>query len=122
MDIDDIRELVSKFAAERDWEQFHSVRNLLLALVGEVGEAAEIVQWTEDSDIPALLESGGRERLAAELADVLVYLVRLADRAQIDLSTAVRAKIAENAAKYPVERARGSSRKYTELGQEPRSS
>lgn len=116
MTFDDLRAAVARFADERDWDQFHSVRNLLLALVGEVGEAAEIVQWTPDEEIPKLLDDGGRERLAEELSDVLVYVVRLADKAGVDLDAAVRAKLAVNAAKYPADRARGSAKKYTELG------
>jgi dCTP diphosphatase len=88
----------------------------VLAMVGEVGEIAEIVQWTDDNKIGELLASGGRERLAEELADVLIYLIRVADRSGVDLESGVRAKLAANGLKYPVERARGSAKKYDELG------
>jgi dCTP diphosphatase len=114
--IEDLRKDIARFATERDWDQFHSIRNLVLAMVGEVGEVAEIVQWTDDEKIGELLASGGRERLAEELADVLIYLIRVADRSGVDLESAVRAKLAANGLKYPVERARGSSKKYDELG------
>jgi dCTP diphosphatase len=116
MNLDDLRLELAQFAQDRDWDQFHSIRNLLLALVGEVGEAAEIIQWTSDKDIPALLNDGGREKLAEELADILLYLVRLADKSGVDLEKAVTAKLALNAQKYPVNQARGSAKKYTELG------
>lgn len=85
-------------------------------MVGEVGEVAEIVQWTDDDKISELLASGGRERLAQELADVLIYLIRVADRSGVDLEAAVHAKLTANGLKYPVERARGSAKKYDELG------
>jgi len=116
MNLEDLRLESAQFAQDRDWDQFHSIRNLLLALVGEVGEVAEIVQWTKDEDIPALLNDGGREKLAEELADILLYLVRLADRSGVDLEKAVKEKLLLNAQKYPVNQARGSAKKYTELG------
>lgn len=116
MSLESLRAEIAKFAAERDWDQFHSIRNLILAMVGEVGEVAEIVQWTDDDKISELLATGGRERLAEELADVLIYLIRVADRSGIDLESAVRAKLTANGLKYPVERARGSAKKYDELG------
>jgi dCTP diphosphatase len=113
--LEELREAVARFAEDREWEQFHSVRNLVLAMVGEVGEVAEILQWTPDEEIEELLATGGRQRLAEELSDVLVYLVRIADRAGVDLESAVAAKLAANAEKYPADRVRGSSKKYTEL-------
>ena len=115
MSIEDLRKDIARFATERDWDQFHSIRNLVLAMVGEVGEVAEIVQWTDDEKIGELLASGGRERLAEELADVLIYLIRVADRSGVDLESAVRAKLAANDRKYPVDLARGSAKKYDDL-------
>jgi dCTP diphosphatase len=115
VDLEELRQQVATFAHDRDWDQFHSVRNLILALVGEVGELAEVVQWTSDDKINELLKSGGQERLAQELADVLIYLVRLADRSGVDLAKAVSGKLAENDAKYPKDKARGNAKKYTEL-------
>ncbi len=116
MSLESLRAEIAKFATERDWDQFHSIRNLVLAMVGEVGEVAEILQWTDDNKVGELLNSGGRERLAEELADVLIYLIRIADRSGVDLESAVRATLAAHGLKYPVERARGSSKKYDELG------
>jgi dCTP diphosphatase len=110
--LESIRQEVAEFASERDWEQFHSPRNLLLALVGEVGEAAEILRWQGDSD-PAI-PAAQAEDWADELADVLTLLVRLADRSGVDLSAAFARKLAKARLKYPVERFKGSNRKYSD--------
>jgi dCTP diphosphatase len=115
MDLSLIQSELDSFADERDWGQFHSVRNLVLALVGEAGEIAELFQWIDDSKVSTFLDEGGRERLGEELADVLFYLVRLADKAGVDLDQAVSEKLASNAAKYPVHKSRGVSTKYTDL-------
>lgn len=108
-----LRDRLREFAAERDWDQFHSPRNLATALIVEAAELLEHFQWgaLEEGDI-------GADRHAAieqEVADVLIYLVRLADRLDIDLLQAAAAKIRLNESKYPVEMARGKARKYTEL-------
>jgi dCTP diphosphatase len=118
VDFEQLRHQVAAFAQDRDWDQFHSIRNLILAMVGEVGEVAEVVQWVSDDKIEELLNSGGRERLAQELADVLIYLVRVADKSGVDLAKAVSDKLAENDAKYPKDKARGNAKKYTELRDE----
>lgn len=110
--LEDIRRDVAQFASERDWDQFHSPRNLLLALVGEVGEAAEIVRWQGDHD-PAI-PPAKREDWADELADVFTLLVRLADRSGVDLTAAFASKLAKARAKYPVDDFKGSNRKYDE--------
>jgi dCTP diphosphatase len=115
MDIAQIQARLEVFAIERDWDQFHSVRNLILALVGEAGEIAELFQWIDDSKVSAFLDGGGRDRLGEEIADVLFYLVRLADKAGVDLDHAVSEKLASNAVKYPVDKSRGVNTKYTDL-------
>lgn len=110
----ELREALRAFAAERDWDQFHSPRNLATALAVEAAELLEPFQWlTEEQgrDPP----SEARAAVEEEMADVLLYLVRLADKLDVDLVAAARAKIAKNAQKYPVEKARGSSRKYDAL-------
>jgi dCTP diphosphatase len=116
VDLDELRREVAQFAKDRDWDQFHSVRNLVLAMIAEVGEVAEILQWIDDDDVNELLKTGGRERLAEELADVLLYLVRIADRSGVDLGQAVRGKLNSNDQKYPRDKVRGSAKKYTEFG------
>lgn len=111
-DFEDLRRDVAQFAEERDWNQFHSPRNLLLALVSEVGEVAEIIRWQGDHD-PAI-PSGKEEHWADELADVLTLLIRLADRSGVDLTAAFERKLAKARLKYPVDAFRGSNRKYDE--------
>jgi dCTP diphosphatase len=102
------------FAADRDWDQFHSPRNLVLALVGEVGELAAELQWIPDAEVvERLADPNVKSDVAAELADVLNYLLRLADVLEIDLAEALTKKIALNESRYPVDKARGSSAKYT---------
>ncbi|MCO5590968.1 hypothetical protein L7F22_044944 [Adiantum nelumboides] len=106
--------LMAHFASERDWDKFHSPRNLLLALVGEVGEVSEIFQWK--GEVPKGLpdwNADEREHLGEELSDVLLYLLRLADICLIDLGDAALKKLKKNSLKYPVEKCKGLSLKYT---------
>ena len=117
-EIASIESLVSEFASVRDWDQFHSIKNLLLALVGEVGELSELVQWKTDTELNDFLgEVTGRERFAEEIADVMIYLVRLAQQAGIDLPEAVANKIAVNELKYPISLSRGNAVKYNKRGE-----
>jgi dCTP diphosphatase len=111
-----LRELADRlrhFAEERDWEQFHSPKNLAMALVAEAGELAAEFQWLteEQSHTP---DAAQLARIRAEAADVLNYLVRLSDKLGIDLIAAAHEKMAENARRYPAEKVRGSAKKYTE--------
>lgn len=110
----DLRDALRRFAAERDWEQFHTSKNLAMALSVEAAELLEHFQWTADSN-PESLTPKALQEVGDEAADVLLYLVRLADKLEIDLLGAAAAKIEKNAKKYPVEKARGNSKKYTEL-------
>lgn len=109
-----LRDALRAFAAERDWDQFHSPRNLATALSVEAAELLEPFQWLTDEQ-SRRLPPDARAAVEQELADVLLYLVRLADKLDVDLAAAARAKIARNAEKYPVEKSRGSSRKYDTL-------
>jgi NTP pyrophosphatase (non-canonical NTP hydrolase) len=105
---------IRAFADARDWAQFHSPKNLAMALTGEVGELVEIFQWlTEDESRRAGADPGRAEQVRHELADVLIYLVRLSDVLGVDLDVAVREKLALNARKYPVESSRGNNRKHS---------
>lgn len=108
-----LRVRISNFADERDWNQFHSPKNLSMALIVEAAELVEHFQWMKQKDSFALTG----DKLAAveeELADILVYLIRMADQLDIDLISAARKKIKSNEAKYPADMVRGSSKKYTE--------
>ncbi|MEO5699272.1 MAG: nucleotide pyrophosphohydrolase [Casimicrobiaceae bacterium] len=112
-DLDDLRDRLRAFAAARDWDQFHSPKNLAMALIAEAAELVEHFQWLRE-DQSHDLAPDHRAEVAAELADVLAYLVRLADKLDIDLLAAVTAKLESNEARYPATKVRGSARKYTE--------
>lgn len=103
-----------EFAAARDWDQFHSPKNLASALSVEAAELLEIFQWLTEVQSENL-EPRQREAAREELADVFLYLLRIADRVGVNLVEAADAKLARNAEKYPVDRARGRSDKYTDL-------
>ena len=110
----ELRDAMRRFAAERDWDRFHTPKNLAMALSGEAGELIEHFQWLtaeESASLPAPV----RDEVALEIADVLLYLVRLGDVLGIDLAEAARRKIAINAQRYPVERVRGRAVKYDRL-------
>lgn len=109
-----LRDALRQFAAARDWERFHSPKNLAMALAGEAGEVIEHFQWLSEQE-SATLPNETREEVALELADVLLYLVRLADVLNIDLAEAAKRKLGINAGRYPVAKARGRSAKYDKL-------
>ncbi|MDR0777046.1 MAG: nucleotide pyrophosphohydrolase [Azonexus sp.] len=105
------------FRDARDWRQFHSLRNLIVSLNLEAAELLELTQWKSDAEIAALpVDPVSAEALRDECADILLYLLLIADVAGIDLPAAARAKLNKNGEKYPVAKARGSRAKYTELG------
>ena len=110
---EEIKRRLRDFAAERDWEQFHSPKNLSMALIVEAGELVEHFQWlTEEQS--AQPDEKKRQAIAAEISDVQIYLLRLADKLGVDIEAAVAAKLRENGEKYPADRVRGSAAKYTE--------
>ena len=111
--LDDLKEQLRDFARERDWEQFHSPKNLAMALSVEAAELVEHFQWLTEAQSQALA-ADKRDLVAQELADVLLYLVRLADRLDIDLMDAAQRKIVLNAQKYPADKVRGSAKKAGE--------
>lgn len=107
-----------EFAEARDWAQFHSPKNLVMALSGEVGELNEIFQWMTESDsFKAASSEATANAVRDEIADVALYLIRLSDVLGIDLNEAVSSKLVMNAAKYPVDLSRGVSTKYNKLSQ-----
>ena len=115
-DLDAIRAQLLAFRDERDWKQFRTLKNLIVSLNLESAELLELTQWKTDAQLDALKSDPAfREALRDECADVLLYLLLVADDAGIDLLDAAQAKIAKNAERYPVEQAFGSAQKYTEL-------
>jgi dCTP diphosphatase len=115
LNVEKIQEFQRTFVRERDWEKFHTPKNLAMALAGEAGELLELFQWLTPEESAQFADDPQQARaLRHELADILFYLLRVADRFDIDLEAAVWEKMDENVRKYPADRARGSSKKYTE--------
>ena len=116
LDVTKLAASLQRFADDRDWQQFHSPKNLILALTGEVGELCEIFQWLSDADSLFAAKSPEMgQAVKDELADVLMYLVRLSSVLGVDLNEAVTRKLASNGQKYPVDKARSNSKKYDRL-------
>lgn len=114
--VQSLTERLIAFRDARDWKQFHSLKNLTLSVSIEAAELLELTQWQDEKAIEARLDDPDfRTDLAHECADVLIYLLLIGERAGFDLLDAASEKIEINAAKYPVEKARGNARKYTEL-------
>ncbi len=113
-DLESIRDQLRDFAAARDWDQFHSPRNLAASVAVEAGELLELFQWLTDHQSQHLPEEI-LSRAKEEMADVLLYLIRLADKLGVDLLQVSKEKIQVNEQKYPVEKARGNARKYSDL-------
>lgn len=112
-DYEQLKMQLRQFAEERDWDQFHSPKNLSMALIAEAAELVEHFQWlTEDQS--RTLEQKKLDQVQEELADIQIYLIRIADKLNVDLIGAVNKKIEANAKKYPADKVRGSSKKYTE--------
>ncbi len=109
-----LRDQLRQFASERDWEQFHSPKNLAAALSVEASELLEHFQWLTEAESKNL-SAESRHAVSLEAADVLLYLIRLSDKLDIDLIASAQEKMLLNAQKYPVDKARGSSKKYDEL-------
>jgi dCTP diphosphatase len=113
-ELEKLRDQLRAFAAERDWDQFHSPKNLAMALSVEVAELLEHFQWLNEEQ-SRRLQPDALAAVNEEAADILLYLIRLSDKLGIDLIAAANKKLALNARKYPVDKARGTSKKYTEL-------
>ncbi len=113
MDFGEFKEFLKTFAKERDWEQFHTPKNLAMALSVEASELMEIFQWeTPEGALQLKDDPAKKQAVSEEVADVLVYAIRLATVLDINLSEAIKDKMAKNAKKYPAETVRGSSKKY----------
>lgn len=116
-DFEALTAAILKFRDERDWRQFHSLRNLITSLNLEAAELLELTQWKSDAEVESLpADPLADEALRDECADILLYLLLIADKAGIDLVAAAQEKLVKNARKYPVEKAYGSRAKYDQLG------
>lgn len=114
--MDDLVKAVLDFRDEREWKPFHNPKDLAISITLEAAELLEHFQWKSPGEVEAfLVAEENRKRLGEEMADVLILLISLADAASLDLLEAARAKLRQNALKYPVERARGTAKKYDEL-------
>lgn len=114
--IHDLKTRLLAFVRERDWEQFHSPKNLSMALAAESGELMEHFLWTTPEQSRAIAQDAAkRGKIADELADVVIYALEFANATGLDVASAIEAKMAANAKKYPVEKAKGRADKYTEL-------
>lgn len=113
-DLDTLKHHLREFADKRDWNQFHSPKNLCMALSVEVAEITEHFQWLTEEQSRSL-PTDKRDEVATEIADTLLYLVRLADKLEIDLLNAALNKMETNKQKYPVDQSRGNAKKYTEF-------
>jgi dCTP diphosphatase len=109
-----IKEMVAQFVRDRDWNQFHSPKNLSMDISVEAAELMELFLWAKDSEIADVVEKK-REAIEEEVSDVLLALFAFANACNIDVATAFERKMKKNIAKYPIELAKGSSKKYTEL-------
>jgi len=109
----DLKARIRRFADERDWDQYHTPKNLAMALIVEAAELVEHFQWLTAEE-SRMLAADKKAEVEAELADILIYLVRIADKLDIDLYRAAIEKLQRNAEKYPAEKVRGKSRKYNE--------
>jgi dCTP diphosphatase len=112
-ELDQLKTRLRQFAEERDWDQFHSPKNLSMALIAEAAELVEHFQWLTEAQ-SASLSPDKLEKVEEELADILIYLVRAADKLGINLIEAAKNKIEVNEQKYPADKAKGSAKKYTE--------
>lgn len=113
-ELDDIKLRLREFAKERDWDQFHSPKNFSMALIVECAELVEHFQWLTDEQSKHLPEDT-LEEVSLEMADIMIYLIRIADKLDVDLLKAVDKKIELNALKYPIEKSKGLAKKYNKL-------
>lgn len=116
INVQKINTVVSEFIKERDWDQFHSIKNLSMALSVESSELVEIFQWLkEDESNQVSSNIKLKSKVEEEIADIFIYLMRIAIKSEIDIEEVVLNKIKKNSEKYPVDKSKGSSKKYTDL-------
>jgi len=116
-DLEELKKRIQQFATERDWDQFHSPKNLTMAMSVEVGELMEHFQWLTEKQ-SSELDAETLSKVKDEIADIQVYLVRLADKLGVDILQAVEQKMQKNEQKYPADKVKGSAKKYTEYSKD----
>ena len=115
-ELEDLLSKIQAFSDELDWSQFHTAKNLILAVSAEVGELAEVVQWKSDQEAAEYLKTPeGKSKLSEEVADVAIYLIRICQQQNLNFIDIVNKKMESNSIKYPVDKSKGNARKYTEL-------
>ena len=114
--LDDAKQMISRFVDERDWLQYHDPKNLVMAMMSEVGELADQFRWVSNTESRALaISSENAEEVSDELADIMMFAIEFASVCDIDIASAITSKLEKNAERYPVEKAKGSSKKYNRL-------
>jgi NTP pyrophosphatase (non-canonical NTP hydrolase) len=114
--VEDLKQMVREFSEERDWDQFHNPKDLAIGIVTEASELLEMFRFKTEAEIDVLFnQQSSAKKVRDELADVFYFALRLAQKYDIDVSSSLEEKIRENSKKYPVERAKGSNKKYTEF-------
>ena len=115
MNVEEIQKRLRKFATDRDWEKFHSPKNLTMALSVEVAELVEIFQWSNSGGLDEIENPDIRKNIEEELADIFIYLLKISDKLNIDIEKSIHQKIEKNEKKYPIDKSFGSSKKYRDL-------
>jgi len=116
IDVEKLNNIVQKFAEDRDWNQFHSIKNLSMALSVETSELVEIFQWLKEEESNTVKDKAELKlKVEEELADIFIYLLRIAVKSEIDIESAVLNKMEKNNLKYPVDKSKGNAKKYTEF-------
>ena len=115
-ELEDLLQKIQAFSDERDWSQFHTAKNLIIAVSAEVGELAEVVQWKSDQEAAEYLNTPeGKSKLSEEIADVAIYLLRICQQQNLNFIEILNKKMESNSIKYPIEKSKGNALKYTEL-------
>jgi dCTP diphosphatase len=115
-ELEDLLRKIQAFSDERNWSQFHTAKNLIIAVSAEVGELAEVVQWKSDQEAAEYLNTPeGKSKLSEEVADVAIYLLRICQQQNLNFIDILNQKVEINASKYPVDKSKGNSIKYSEL-------
>lgn len=115
-DIEELQKIIRKFVDDRDWDQFHNLKDLAISLNLEAAEVLEHFQWKTEAEMDTHI-TNKRDEVGEELADVLYWILLLANKANVDLADAFTKKMHKNTLKYPVDKAKGNHKKYTELAE-----